>query len=183
MRYDAENGKLSEAPTRADIYRGLLASRISERMKAISFLTELHAGEVLEISEAVLKLEGNLGMKLEILRVLPHVVNPQNVHRASRVLETALEDNDPEIRRSALVTVRRISGDVASESMVELVTGFLAVEDTDLQYEAITALCALRPNLPTDEFRRYLEPLTRHPNAVLQHTACKALEGLASSEV
>jgi hypothetical protein len=143
-------------------------------------LPNLNSLESLQVIEAIVKSDQNLGMKIEALTILPDITHSPSYNETCRILQIALCDSDPEVVRNALLAIQRMPGDLPVNLLTDRIFQLLNAEDTDLQYHAILSLSRLRSQISSQAMSFYILPLTHHRNVTLREAAKSALCFLVS---
>ena len=81
---------------------------IGKRFRAIQQLPKLKDIEATQIVRGILLGEADLGIKLEVLRVIHRLINNQTYRTYCSVLEVAIKDSDQEVVRNVLIAIRDI---------------------------------------------------------------------------
>lgn len=138
--------------------------------------------EGIQIIESILAIEGNLGMKLEALRILPQLTNPRTYKEISRIVQISIENVDIEVIRNGLLIIQHLPPNFASRSLINALIEKLNAQDTDIQYHAIFSLLHLQGQILPKKLCFCIQPLTEHPNKILRAAAREAVQMLAASK-
>lgn len=145
------------------------------RMQAVRNLYKIDYKISLKVIHDILKLDTNLGMKLEALMQLPIILNSTNLSAITSIIESAIDDQDPEIMRTGLNCIMKIPPDFIKDSLLNKIIDKLNFNDTDVQYLGIKLLIYLKDRLTKKRFIEVISPLKDHSNKTLSTEAERAI--------
>lgn len=161
--------------TLADVVYFLTANNVFARIRAVRLLRELPADQAVSLASKILDRGDNLGMRLEVIRILPELVTPSTEAEVCAIIERSIVNKDVEVARCALLISCTLR-DRLRDRLVSAVRLSLLAPDTDLQYTGIQVAKKMRSKLARSCFvARIKELATKSDNRVIQAEATALL--------
>lgn len=146
------------------------------RFRAIRNLPKLDPDFSIQIINKIFFQNHNLSMKLECLRILPILINNNNVKYYKNTIKNLFKDNDNEVIRNILLTLQQIDHSLIDRSLIIQIINLLSSKDTDIQFLAIKTLKHFKVKLSVDEIKLNILPLINHENIYIRNIVKELLE-------